>query len=87
MRNEDTSKMGSKWRPNALVIAGMVSVTTMVIAWILSIHHQINDTLFTVLITAGVIGLVNLARDIVSGPTVPADTHERMVKGESTPEE
>ena len=79
--------MGSKWRPNALAIAAMVCGTTIIIAFILTLHEAITETLFTVLITAGVVGLVNLARDIVSGPTVPADTHERIVKGESTPEE
>ena len=77
--------MKEKFRPNAIVIAFLVALLTFGIAILLSLHDKVDSQLFTVLITAGVVGLVTLAVKIVEGPSVPADTHERIVKGESTP--
>ena len=72
--------MLNKLRPSALYIATLVSVTTIVIAWILSSHDEVGTQLFTILITAGVVGLVTLAVEIVRGPSIPADTFERILE-------
>ena len=76
-----------KLRPSALIISAMVSVVTIALAIILSWREEVDSQLFTVLITAGVVGLVNLAVKIVEGPSVPADTHERLVSGRAKDED
>lgn len=76
--------MIAKIRPNVIILSLIVAILTYLfgIALIGKIDRLISSEILALLLGIGIGGLLTLAGQIASDPpppTVPADTHERMM--------
>ena len=76
---------GEKIRPNVIILAILTAVVTVIFGVMLIglIDGQISNDILALLVGIGVGGLMTLAGQVATDPpppTIPAQTHEAMMK-------
>ena len=76
---------GDKIRPNVIILALMTAIVTVIFGVMLIglIDNQISNEILALLVGIGVGGLMTLAGQVATDPpppTIPASTHEAMMK-------
>ena len=79
------SAMRDKIRPNVIILALLTAVVTVIFGIMLIglIENQISNEILALLVGIGVGGLMTLAGQVATDPpppTIPASTHENMMR-------
>ena len=79
------SSMRDKIRPNVIILALLTAVVTVIFGVMLIglIQAQISNEILALLVGIGVGGLMTLAGQVATDPpppTIPASTHENMMR-------
>ena len=79
------STMRDKIRPNVIILAVLTAVVTVIFGVMLIglIDTQISNEILALLVGIGVGGLMTLAGQVATDPpppTIPASTHEAMMR-------
>ena len=79
------SSMRDKIRPNVIILALLTAVVTVIFGVMLIglIENSISNEILALLVGIGVGGLMTLAGQVATDPpppTIPASTHENMMR-------
>ena len=79
------SRMRDKIRPNVIILALLTAIVTVIFGVMLIglIQAQISNEILALLVGIGVGGLMTLAGQVATDPpppTIPASTHENMMR-------
>ena len=84
------SAMRDKIRPNVIILAVLTAIVTVIFGIMLIglIENQISNEILALLVGVGVGGLMTLAGQVATDPpppTIPASTHEAMMRLAASP--